>query len=250
MSEVKPIKMLSKSSRIERLYSDDDLIEGEITLCEDMESLISSACARMIASQYHSGQASDLYSFASTGFISDTLLDTINREFEAIEEVPPGRSPERHKLSHLAMYVAERKSRGDVAAVEGWSNLWLEAPNEADLLCHCCFEHISSPHAVGCPLGVDDEELLERVQQLQDESGVHVLHWLSYVGFRNLDELNQAADKFAEHYHGFYDSVLDYAQEIAANLDNPPRIEELVAQINRTMHVAEGLYGGVYIYDK
>lgn len=241
---------MSERPSPDRRYTDDDLIAQSIDMFEDIESTVDDATARMIASQYHSGQASDLYSFASTGFISDTLLDAINREYEAIDEVPPGRSPERHKLSHLAMYVAERKSRGDVEAVPGWSELWLEEPNEADLLCHCCFEHISSPHAVGCPLGVDDEELLERVQQLQDESGVHILHWLSYVGFRNLDELNEAAETFENHYHGFYDSVLDYAQEIAANLDNPPSVRELVAEINRTMYIAEGLHGGVYIYDK
>lgn len=228
-------------------YTDDDLIDRELDLAEDMEERINDATAKVIASQLHGGQGSDLYAFTSTGFISNGLMQEIDdayQEFKDDELV-------KRRVAHLAVYLAARMCQpGGTAKVEGWQQLWLEASDERDDLCPCCFEPIIKPHRIGCPLGVDDEAQLERVQQLQAESGVHILHWLSYVGFRNLDELDEAADRFADHYHGFYDSVLDYAEEIAANLDNPPPVRELVVEINRTMYIAEGLHGGVYIYDK
>lgn len=64
-------------------------------------------------------------------------------------------------------------------------------PNED--LCVSCGEHIRNKDRVGCPLGVDDAEQLDRVLALQAEHGVAILHRLSYAGFRTLEELNQRA---------------------------------------------------------
>lgn len=238
--------MSEHSPTPDRRYSDDELIEMSLVSSEDMESTIEAATARMIASQFHAGQSSDLYSLASTGYISDDLLDEIARAYNEFKDQPA----EQRKIAALSVYVAERKSRGDVAAVDGWSKLWLEAPNESDDLCPCCFEHISAYHRVGCPLGVDDEQLLGQVQALRSEHGTAILLWLSYVGFRNSDELAAAGASFADHYQGRYSSVLDYARFVADNLDNPPSVEELVDEVNQTMYVAEGLNGEVYIFDR
>lgn len=238
MSEHSPIP--------ERRYTDDELIDMSLTSFEDIESSIDDATARMIASQFHGGQSSDLYSLASTGHIGGGLLDEINRTFEEFKDQPA----EQRKIAALAVYIAERKSREDVAAVDGWSKLWLEAPNESDDLCLCCFEHISANHRVGCPLGVDDQDMIDKVTGLQREHGTPILKWLEYVGFRSPDELDAIAARFGDHYQGQYNSVLDYARFVVDNLDNPPAVEELVDEINRTMYVAEGLNGEVYIFDR
>ncbi|MFN3008199.1 hypothetical protein [Mycolicibacterium wolinskyi] len=236
---------MEHSPNRDRRLTDDELIAQSLDFFEDVEAVIDDATSRMIASQFHSGQASDLYSFASTGSISDDLLSEINRTYEEFKDQPP----EQRKLAHLALYIADRRSRGDVAADPDWSGLWLQDRGDLDL-CPCCHEHISRNHRVGCPLGIDASEQLERVQELQTEHGDGLLMWLDYVGFRNLDELNTAAARFEEHYHGKWPSLRDYAEYIASELDNPPSIEELEAELAQQVHLGEALDGSVHIFDR
>jgi hypothetical protein len=82
--------------------------------------MITSGIARRIASEWHSGQGSALYSFASTGSITEDL----HREIE--REIPNDPSPE---LIALATYVEECGYRGPV---DDWSSKWSDALVEPD----------------------------------------------------------------------------------------------------------------------
>lgn len=82
------------------------------------ENMISDAQARSIASAWHGGQWSPLYSLASSGAIDD--VDSVRREISGdLETVDVGR--ERRPLLALDVYVREHGTRGPVA---GWSGLW------------------------------------------------------------------------------------------------------------------------------
>lgn len=225
--------------------TDDELINQSLTLFEDIESTIDDVTSRMIASQFHPGMASDLYSLASTGHINPRLMDEIDRAYTEFHDQPE----EQRKIAALAVYVAERMSRNDVKAKDGWSTLWLEQP-AMDEYCQCCHEHISNYHRVGCPLGTDDEQLLRRVQQLQTEHGTPVLKWLEYVGFRDAEELELAANQFQDHYHGKWESLRAYAEHICRELDNPPSVEQLESELEQQMYVTEAFEGGVYVFDR
>ena len=72
--------------------------------------IIDDVTARLIASQWHGGQATALCSFATTGAITEDLLDEIESETET----------ESEELAALHEYVEYHSIRGPVA---GWSRL-------------------------------------------------------------------------------------------------------------------------------
>lgn len=80
--------------------------------------------ARVIASQWHGGQTSALYSFASTGTIDAETDDTasrlvweITREIDAVGALVA----ESEGLEALRAYVAQHGARGPV---DGWAQVW------------------------------------------------------------------------------------------------------------------------------
>lgn len=224
--------MSEHSPNPDRRYTDEELIDQELDICEQMGAVPDHATARMIASQIHGGQTSDLYSFSSTGAIPDGLMDELNSAFREFRED----LVERRRIAFLAIYVAQRSSTTEgLQAVEGWSGLWLDQPNE---LCPCCAEDISRPHRVGCPLGTDDEPQLNRVLELQAEHGTPLLHWLNYAGFRNLEELEQRAEQFHDYYLGFFPSVEVFRQNYEVSPD---------AYLAQQYEIVEA-DGGYYIY--
>lgn len=72
--------------------------------------MISDGKARRLASEWHGGQWTAIYSFASSGAISPGLLTEINREIT-----------DETDRQQLATYVFAHGYRD---LVPGWSNLW------------------------------------------------------------------------------------------------------------------------------
>jgi hypothetical protein len=103
--------------------SDTASIRREVRRAELTDEHINDACARMIASHWHGGQATSMYSFASTGAIDANLIEEVRRELAATDE-----AVDRITLMALGYYVQVVGERG---AQDGWSNLWLpdESPN-------------------------------------------------------------------------------------------------------------------------
>lgn len=97
---------------------------------------ISDACARVIASMYHTGQASESYAFASTGAIPEESGYITRQLFPELDGLS---ADEMLILGALGTYLINRPDRGPV---EGWSRLWLS-------------EHSNYPHDFGylydCP---------------------------------------------------------------------------------------------------
>lgn len=83
--------------------------------------LVGDGAARVIASDWHGGQASQLYSFASTGAVVDCqgLRTEIQRELK--DRLTD--SEEFLVLEALLSYVEHHEGR---ERVEGWSSLWVE----------------------------------------------------------------------------------------------------------------------------
>ncbi|WP_241473815.1 hypothetical protein [Mycolicibacterium neoaurum] len=219
-----------------RRVSDDELLVAEMDTCEAMEMHISSSAARVIASQIHGGQGSELYSFTSTGRITNELLRELEIEFEAAAED----EPLSRKIAHLSAYIAKRWVAEDRDAVKGWHQLWVEQPDQQIDYCPCCSEHISRNHRVGCPLGVDEEDQLDRVLELQAEHGTAMLHWLNYAGFRNLEELKQRAAQFPEYFYGFFPDLDTFRANYEVSLD---------AYLEQQYEIVEA-DGGFYIYNR
>jgi hypothetical protein len=89
------------------------------------KGLISDAQARSIASAYHGGQFSALYSLSSTGAID---VERVTSEVStAVQELEPG--PDRRPLLALDKYVRTHGTRGPVP---GWSKLWDDDEPTAD----------------------------------------------------------------------------------------------------------------------
>lgn len=218
-----------------RRRTDDELIDQELDAAESMEVVMTDATARVIASQLHGGQASDLYVFASTGYIRDTLM----REIEHLAEEFDEYDPSQRRIAHLAAYLAQRISqpRGR-QPVKGWSELWLR--DSEDDWCKACGEHISGNHRVGCPLGVDDEDQLDRVLELHAGHGVSVLHYLNYLGFRSLDELNAAVPIYLQAYYGFYPDLDTFRKSYEMPPDEYLEQSYLIVEVD----------GGVYVFDR
>lgn len=84
------------------------------------EREISDACARVIASLYHPGQASYAYSFASTGAIPEESGYITQQCFPG--DLGNLSGDEMLMLGALGTYLINRPERGPV---DGWSRLWL-----------------------------------------------------------------------------------------------------------------------------
>lgn len=90
----------------------------EATEATAMYAVIPDAAARMIASQYHGGQTSALYSLTSAGAIDTDSLRREITSFYVDESMTVG---DLRKLDHLAFWIMAHGNRGPV---EGWSELW------------------------------------------------------------------------------------------------------------------------------
>jgi hypothetical protein len=105
--------------------SDSELIAHECQAAWAEGREISDACARMIASQWHGGQASLGYSFASTGAIP---AETSGLWRELFTDYGRLRTADKLAADALGTYLISVvrgngwKARGPVA---GWSGLWL-----------------------------------------------------------------------------------------------------------------------------
>lgn len=134
--------------------SDEELINIEIELALQDRRNISDSAARVIASQWHGGQASELYSFSSTGCIGEGLLDEIQRESRNAAE-----QQLYDYLVHLIALEQYVEAREDTDAVPGWSQLWLGKGQDEDTeSCPACAAHISEPCAPDCPISRSEEE--------------------------------------------------------------------------------------------
>jgi len=229
--------------------TDDELIDQHLDRVEAEEIPLSDAAVRMIASQIHEGQSSAMYSFVSTGIVTDRMKDELQRDIEAAQTAAD--QGQLRRLTHLARYV-EQCEHEDTENLPGdqWSKAWLDQPVSGSEDCLVCHAFIADPHGVGCPLGTEDEEMLDAVYALQDEHGEAILHLLNNRGFRSLDELAAVAGTFEDEYHGKYDSLLDYARYISSELDGHPDPAALAEEMEQRLLVVEGFNGGVYIYDR
>lgn len=115
-------------TRGEERVSDDELIQDAIFEAASKRQPIDHAAARMIASQYHSGQDSALYAFASTGAITGELLNEINFELSRSDrELEP---QAESVLEALDEYIIDRIELDAVGPVKDWSTLWLGEQHE------------------------------------------------------------------------------------------------------------------------
>lgn len=218
-----------------RPLTEDELVERELAICEELEMGINHATAKVIGHQLVSGETPALKMFEMTGFIRPDLMREVEQNYvKYLDE-----EPMRRKVAYLSMYVAQRNSHPQgVHPPEGWDKLWLREAD--DDLCPCCAEHISRNHRVGCPMGVDDEDQLNRVLELQSEYGTAILHWLNYAGFRTVEELEDRARQFPEYYYGFFPDIETFRRNYEVSPD---------AYLEQQYEIVEG-DGGVYIYDR
>ena len=79
-------------------------------------TIISDACARVIASHWHSGQTSLLYSFSSTGAIGDLqgVIDELCNPLPADQVIP---------VCSLINYFCAKGVRPPVG--QHWGSLWV-----------------------------------------------------------------------------------------------------------------------------
>ena len=85
--------------------------------------MISNGKARRIASEWHGEQSSPLYSFASTGTISQPYLDREMTQCGQMMNDHPENYTDEHRaeFTELDTYILNHGERGPVA---GWSAGW------------------------------------------------------------------------------------------------------------------------------
>ncbi|MFI2837587.1 hypothetical protein [Mycolicibacterium sp. PDY-3] len=222
----------------DRRPSDDDLIKAEIDSAIELEATISPAAARVIASQIDAGPTSAVHSFVTTGAVSPELIYEIEVNFQMAHQD----EDLRRKIAFLSLYVMERHTSGDHKPVEGWARIWLEATPEDQDLCPCCSEHISSNHRVGCPLGEDDEPTLDRIIQLGQEHGEGILHYLSFRGYRSLEEIDQVVREFESGYYlGHFEDLDAFKREYEIGPD---------VLVEQDYYIAESLDGTLHLFQR
>lgn len=77
--------------------------------------MISTRQARDIAADWHGGQGSALYMFASSGYMEDaryTVGDVLREVRRELHDIPEA-SPDRAKLVLLAMYLTQHDTEGE-----------------------------------------------------------------------------------------------------------------------------------------
>jgi hypothetical protein len=87
---------------------------------------ISHGQARRLASEWHGGQWSALYSLSSTGAID---VEAADREIMASLDLQPEGTDDERDLDALLAYVHSHGPRGPVAD-DGWTTLWDDTPVE------------------------------------------------------------------------------------------------------------------------
>ena len=100
--------------------TDDELINRALLRLEasDWEELFTDTEARIVASQHHGGQPSEMYAFASSGAIRvEPLTDEVLREFDAAV-ADAQRQEDALALNALARYV---HYTGERKPVENWN---------------------------------------------------------------------------------------------------------------------------------
>jgi hypothetical protein len=97
---------------------------GEHILALPNGEVISDACARVIASWWHGGQASALYSLSSCGAVSDRTAWEVQNEINQLRtgKTEPENETDEVALTHLLAYVERHAGR---KPVESWSRLWI-----------------------------------------------------------------------------------------------------------------------------
>lgn len=73
-------------------------------------ALMSDACARMVAMQWHTGQSSALYALGSSGAITDGAFGEICAALRPEQEARNAEG--QHALTALLTYVCEKGRRG------------------------------------------------------------------------------------------------------------------------------------------
>lgn len=93
---------------------------------------ISDGQARRIAGEWHGGMASGLYSFVSTGTITDRAIREVDAEIAHITgntdldyATPSYRATARAELRALQAYL---EARGERLAQNDWHRHWSDAP--------------------------------------------------------------------------------------------------------------------------
>lgn len=100
--------------------SDDDYLREAIERANKGGLQITDAVARVIASQLHEGQATALYSLASTGAVD---YDSVH--FELAWGMASQDLFHRELANHLDSYVWARKQVDQTEAIKDWHKLWV-----------------------------------------------------------------------------------------------------------------------------
>lgn len=97
---------------------DDAYLEQAMADAERTWTNVPDQAARMIASQFHGGQSSALYSLTSCGAIDKERLRAELLPMYADTHIS---EDDKHKLDHLGTWIIEHEDR---PPVEGWHLLW------------------------------------------------------------------------------------------------------------------------------
>jgi antirestriction protein len=118
MEHMNPQRGAFEAPELHQLTGDERSIRLGIEAARAADREVDDATARLIASQVHGGQASALYSLASTGNLADDRLEG------ELRELYQSRDPRvRDWASVLGTYALHREHRG---LVDGWATLWAE----------------------------------------------------------------------------------------------------------------------------
>lgn len=103
---------------------DVELCVEEARACQEAGLEISNACARTIASMWHSGQNSVSYSFVSRGAVPDYAGRLLNDMFtEAARSLLTG--DDKLLAEAFRRYLHGKEGR---PAVQNWHTLWVDRP--------------------------------------------------------------------------------------------------------------------------
>ncbi|TAL45457.1 MAG: hypothetical protein EPN91_02265 [Salinibacterium sp.] len=90
--------------------------------------MISHACAYTIASWWHNGQASEMYSFMSSGAISEDLLSEVEYTRDGGEQDDERQCVELSALAEYVEYVGVREPN----TIKGWGSWMFTEKQVAD----------------------------------------------------------------------------------------------------------------------
>lgn len=102
-------------------------IQQGIDQAEAEQRLIDDATARRIASQLHSGQASPLYSLASSGAVD---AEAVTHELDQNADDPEADEHVRHMARHLGNYALAHDGR---EPIDGWYKLTSDEPETPEV---------------------------------------------------------------------------------------------------------------------